>query len=258
MVVHTFGYRASISPNTETELSVIPDDILTRTTDTRFMIPAGLNKILWGIASANNLVYARLVTPSLITKKYHLKIFPHVRGSEVLSLTDNKIYKPSPPITLVPTEELSVKALQNGSASQYVNVVLTLQPDTVPPAPAGEAFWVRATASASLSGGKWETVKLTPDIQLDAGVYALTFAIAVANNALAVRFIIPGLVWRPGFPAISATSEEAGLAFANEFFAGVPEGEYGRFQHLAMPEAQFLTVGASTSQVVYLKLVKVG
>lgn len=256
MVVHTFAYYSNVSPGAYTELNVVQDDVLTRTAATRFMVPAAQNRIIWGFVLGTNLQDIYLSTPSLITKKYFARIIPRIPNQLKLPLDGNYLYVPTPPLALTATEELSVLAKTGGTSASPVYTVLTFSPETLPPPPGGEPIMVRATGSTTLVANQWSTVKLTPDIQLEAGTYALLGAIGISANAIAIRFIIPGMVWRPGFPAL-AGAEDAVVAFANDYFAGLPSTEYGRFSHLALPEVQFLSTSADSAEVVYLKIVKV-
>ncbi|MEM2376820.1 MAG: hypothetical protein QXZ10_04325 [Sulfolobales archaeon] len=258
MVVHTFAYYKSKNTTAEEEIDVVPDDVLTRTAATRFMIPPGMTKLYWGFAGGYYLGEARLYTPSLETRKYKLRIIPKNVENVNISYDYGYVFKPSPPVSFVATEELSYYAsITNATAARDVVGVFTIGPDALPPVPPGEPIWVKCTGTTTLVPFRWTSVKLTPEVQLEAGTYALLNAIAISPGAIAVRFIIPGLVWRPGFPAVAAANEYAGLALYRNLKDQVIETEYGRFSHLAIPEAQFLSSSADTSEVVYLKIVKV-
>lgn len=258
MVLHTFGFYKLKNTTTEEEIDVIPDDILTRTSTTRFMIPPGLTKLYWGFAGAGSLGEARLYAPSLETKKYRLRIIPRNIYSVLISGDYGYVFKPNPPVSFAATEEISFYAsLTDATTSKTVVGVFTLGPDTLPPLPRGEPFWIRCVGSTTLTAYRWTSVKLTPEVQLEAGTYALISAIGISAGAIAIRFIIPGLVWRPGFPAVAANTEYEGVSVARRIINDLIETEYGRFSHLSIPEVQFLSATADTSEVVYMKLVKV-
>lgn len=259
MVVHTFAFYKAKNTTAEEEIDVVPDDVLTRTATTRFMIPAGLTKLYWGFAGASYLGEARLYTPSLETKKYRLRIIPRNTTGHDPSTDYGYIFRPDPPINFVATEELSFYAsVTDASATRHVVGVFTLGPDTLPPVPGGEPIWIKCIGSTTLTPWKWTSVKLIPEVQLEAGTYALLNAIGISPGAIAIRFIIPGLVWRPGFPAVKASDEYTGLSLWRHLKDQIIETEYGRFSHLGLPEVQFLSAGADSWQVVYLKVVKVG
>jgi len=258
MVMHTFAFYKGKTTTTEEEIDVVPDDVLTRTATTRFMIPAGLTKLYWGFAGTNYLGEARLYTPSLETRKYKLRIIPRNIAGYDPSSDYGYIFRPVPPISFVATEELSFYAsVTDVTTTRHVVGIFTLGPDTLPPVPSGEPIWVKCTGSTTLTTWRWTSVKLTPEVQLEAGTYALVNAIGISANAIAIRFIIPGLVWRPGFPAIRASDEFSGLSLWRRIKDQVIETDYGRFSHLGLPEVQFLSAAADTSEVVYMKVIKV-
>jgi len=222
------------------------------------MIPAGLTKIYFGFVGGPYLGDARLYTPSLETRKYRARIIPRNISDNFPISKPGLIYKPSPPLSLMATEELSFLAtVTDASSARNIVGVFALGPDALPPIPAGEPIWVRATGSTTLTAWRWTSVKITPEVQLEAGTYALVNAICYSANAIACRFIIPGLVWRPGVLAIKGSSEYDALQYTSLITKELPEYEMGRFSHLAIPEVQFLSASADSSEVVYLKVVKV-
>lgn len=258
MVVHTFAFYKLKNTVAEEEIDVVPDDVLTRTAPTRFMIPPGLTKLLWGFAGGEYLGEARIYTPSLETKKHKLRIIPKNITNVYPSDDKEYVFTPRPPVGFVATEEMSFYAsITDATANRNVVGVFTLAPETLPGVPAGEPIWIKCTGSTTLSPFRWTSVKLTPEVQLEAGTYALVNAIGISPGAIAIRFIIPGLVWRPGFPAVNASNEHAGLAKYRNIRNQVFEMEYGRFSHLAIPEVQFLSASADTWEIVYLKIIKV-
>jgi hypothetical protein len=80
--------------------------------------------------------------------------------------------------------------------------------------------------------------------------------IAISTNIIAARVIIPGQVWRPGLPGFPGAEEDA-LACGTDVLKLLPSYEMGRFDHLHLPEFQFLANDTDTDEVVYLYLVKV-
>lgn len=257
MALHTFAYYMKKGTTAEEEITVVKDDVLTRTTDTRFLVPAGLHTLYWGFAVGNYLGEARLFSPSLETKKYKARIIPRVVDSDLLPLTGNYLYLPKPALKFADMEEISFFAsVTDVTAARNVLGVFSLGFDTLPAAPAGEPILVRCVGTTTLTPYQWTSVKITPEVQLEAGTYSVVGMIAYSANALAARLIIPGQVWRPGVPALSGASEYAAMKHVNELFAGLPQFEFGKFSHIALPEVQFLSAAADTSEVVYLKLIK--
>ena len=258
MPLHTFAFYESIAANTTKEVNTVQDDVLTRTATTRFMVPAGLKNLYWGFVGGQYLGDAYIFAPSLEVKRFRCRIFPKKVGDTVLDKDNAELWVPSRPISLKETEEVSLIAQNtSGSASSPTVGVFALGADALPPPPAGDIIIVRATGTTTLTAYAWTTVKVTPEVQLEAGVYSLVGFVPISAGAVAARAIIPGQVWRPGVPAI-AGSEPSALDFEHDLFRVLPLYEMGRFSHLAIPEFQFLSKSADTTEVVYLYLVKVG
>ncbi|MEM1726577.1 MAG: hypothetical protein QXH85_05615 [Candidatus Bathyarchaeia archaeon] len=257
MATHLFAFYKSSGATSFEEINVVKDDVLTRTSDTRFMVPVGLHNILFGVALGPNLVDAKLYTPSLETKKHVARIIPRYRGGNTLPLIGNYAYIPEPPLRLVDTEELSFLAYQDAATppSDIIGV-FAFAPDTLPAVPAGEPITVRCASSTTLTAYQWTTVKVVPEVQLEAGTYALIDFLPISANCIAARVIIPGQVWRPGVLGF-AGDEKTALSHARARYLPIPKYEMGRFSHLAIPEFQFLSAAADTSEVVYMKVVKV-
>lgn len=257
MVTHLCAYYQSAYPTTPTEMPVVPDDVLTRTAATRFMVPAGLKNVLFAFAAGDNLVEARLFSPSLETRKYIARIIPFRRGAPKLDSTKVQIYKPTPPLKLAETEELSILYQTDGTAAADYYVVVSLAPDTLPPPPTGDPIWIKCVGSSTLSKGAWTTVKLTPEVQLEPGIYSIIRFIPISANVVAARLIIPGQVWRPGVIGLPGAESDA-RDHSPLYHIIFPEYEMGRFSHLQIPEVQFLANDADTNEIVYMKVVKVG
>jgi len=257
MPLHLFGYYESQAAGTTKEITVIPDDVLTRTGDTRFMIPVGLHNIYFGFVAGQNLGDAYIFAPSLESRKYRCRVFPKKVGGVTLDNDNPELWIPSPPIRLADTEELSFIAQNTDTASaRPVVAVFGLGLDTLPPPPAGEPIWVRAVGTTTLTAYRWTTVRVVPEVQLEAGTYALIGFIPISAGCIGARVIIPGQVWRPGVVGIPGT-EPSALDYAFDLYNALPQYEMGRFAHISIPEFQFLSSSADTSEVVYMKLVKV-
>jgi hypothetical protein len=257
MPAHLCAFTASISPNTETELSVVQDDVLSRSGDTRFFVPADVNNIHWAAALSANLLRAKIEAPSLITRRITLDIIPHVRGAIKFPLSYRPIAIQSPPVTLTPTEAISVKAIQGGTAAERVYALIQLGSPTIEAAPAGDVKRVRAISATTLKANEWTTCPLTLETELEAGTYALVGMIPISANAIAARAIIRGQVYRPGVPALAGSEADVKTFEANymQLFSGYL---FGTFTHTELPQIQFLSSAADTSEVVYLYVVKTG
>jgi hypothetical protein len=238
-----------------TEIDALKDDVLSRTTPERFMVPADINNIHWLAALGLNLSRAYIKTPSLEVKRTLLDIIPHVKGAVKFPLTYVPVSKFSPPVSLVPTEEVSAFAVQTGTTAEREYILALLGSPTIEAPPAGEVRMVRCTGNTTLTANEWTSVKITPDIALEAGTYALVGMVPISANAIAARAIITGQVYRPGVPALAGSEADAKVCSRAwfELFGGFL---FGTFTHLTIPEIQFLSSAADTSEVVYLYVVK--
>ncbi|MEM4761497.1 MAG: hypothetical protein QW230_00785 [Thermofilum sp.] len=256
MPAHTFAYYANTSATTPTEITVVKDDVLTQTTTTRFLVPVGLNRFLWGIATGSHLVDPMVTTPSLEVKRTKLRFIPHCRGGTGISLTGFEVFVPPKRILLSETEEISFLAAQNASTPpSAVYGVVTLSVPEPPPPPEGDLYLLKCTGSTTLTANQWTTVTLTPEYQLPVGTYAVIGFLPISASGIAARLIIPGQVWRPGMPVLQGDDNTA-RAFDPERLDKLWTFEMGRFPHFAIPQVQFLAASADTSQIVYFWLVK--
>ncbi|MEM2498365.1 MAG: hypothetical protein QXR81_08320 [Candidatus Nezhaarchaeales archaeon] len=258
MATHLIAYQQTVAPATLTEINALVDDVLTRVEATRYLVPAEVPNVIWAAGVGSKLLKAMLYSPSIEVRRMQPYIMPLNSGAAVFDLNVAKIFKPSPPITLVPTEALSAKIIASDATPASNVVLVCLGPAALPPMPAGEIRRVRCTSSTTLTPNVWTSVKIVPDIALEAGTYALVNFYAYSANAIAARVLISGQVWRPGLPALSGDSEDAALRFNPKIFELTSFYEMGRFTHMTIPEFQFLSAAADTSEVVYLDLIKVG
>jgi len=252
---HLAAWYESTYGVTEYEINAVKDDVLTRTSDERFLVPADLSRIRWGAALGTNLTRAYYYSPSIETRRMRPDIIPHVTGGVAFNLSKMEIFKPLAPIELVPTEELSAKCTLGGSAAAPAYVLASLSREPLTARPAGDIRCIRCTGSTTLTAGSWTSVKITPDISLEAGEYSLIGLLGISTGALAVRAIITGQVWRPGAPALAGSESAVKDAHLDPLWA-VQDYEMGRFTHMTVPEIQFLSNSADTSEVVYLYVVK--
>jgi len=255
MPAHLCAYAASISPNVETELAVVPDDVLTQSGTTRFYVPADINNIHWAAALGTTLTRAKIRTPSLITRRITLDIIPHVKGAIKFPTTFRTIAVQRPPVSLVPTEEMSVLATQGAAGAETEYALIQLGSPALEPVPAGDVRRVRCTAAKTLTANQWTTCTITPEETIEAGTYALIGMLAISANAIAARALLPGQVYRPGVPAIAGAEADAKY-LADAYLELMGGFLFGSFPHNQIPQVQFLSSAADTSEVVYLYMVK--
>lgn len=257
MAWHTFAYRQSIGPTTTlTELNVVPDDILTRSGDKRFLVPADYRFIRFVQASGPNLTRAVLRSPSLEVRRQQYEVVPRRRGGETLNLTALEISHPVRPVMLVSTEELSALATTDGASASVVNVVVSLGLENPPMAPAGDMRIIRFLGSTTLVPGQWTTVTVTPELALEAGTYVITGFLAISAGCIAARVLLRGQAYRPGLPGLAGT-EATAVDYDHAMMAKLFGYNLGSFTHIELPQFQFLSASADTTQTVIVYAVKV-
>jgi hypothetical protein len=236
-------------------MDAIKDDVLTRTATERFLVPAGMENVHWKAALSTNLTKARIQTPSLEVRRTKPYVIPQVSDAVSFPLDRFCVDKPYRPISLVPTEEISLYAQTSANVRAYG--LVSLGPATLPAAPAGDIRVVRCTGSTTLTANEWTSVKVTPDVSLEAGSYALIGFLPISTGCIAARAIITGQNWRPGVPGVAET-EAAAKKLTPEYLKEVQGYLMGSFTHMTLPEFQFLSSSADSSEVVYLWIVKTG
>jgi len=253
MVTHLCAWSEVLATDTETEMDAVKDDILTRTANERFLVPAEVSNVIWKAALSTNLTKGRIYTPSLEVKRTIPYVIPHVHNDDIFPVDRVCVDKELRPLPLVPTEEISFYAETTANVRAYG--LVSLGPPTLPPAPAGDIRVVRATGTTTLTANEWTSVKIIPDVALEAGTYALIGFIPISTNLIACRAIISGQVWRPGVPGL-AGAERVVKNFERFYFTELQNYNMGSFTHMTIPEFQFLSSAADTSQVIYLYIVK--
>jgi len=249
-MIHTCAFYESLSANTTKEIKVIPDDILTRTADTRFMVPADFARVDSAIVyKEDQIALPRIFSPSLETRKIYKRIFPI--NSWIEDGQSVRIDQKS--VTLVPTEEFTVIG-QNTDTVNARNILVVLNLGHKEPVEAEDVLIVLATGSTTLTPFNWTSVKVVPEIALEAGSYQLLGFIPISAGCVCARVLISGQVARPGFPGIKATSIN-GLKLSNLYDAFKFQN-CGVFPHTAIPEFQFLSISADTSEYVIMFLKK--
>jgi hypothetical protein len=257
MAWHLVAWRQSIDSATLAELDVVPDDVLTRSGAKRFLVPPDYRFVQFAFATGPNLVDARIRTPSLGVRRMDLNIVPRRRGAETLDLARVEIMRPPRPIMLTPTEEISALGAEDAAGAAVVNVLVALGPETLPPAPPGDVRLVRFLGATTLTPGVWTTVPVTPEFSLEPGSYTLIGFLPISAGCIAARALFVGGTYRPGYPGLAGTeAAAASFNFANLApFFGVA---LGSFTHITIPQFQYLSASADTTEVVYAYVVKTG
>lgn len=155
------------------------------------------------------------------------------------------------PMALEPSEGLQAYVAETAAGAEQETVLLWLEGEHTE-APAGKIMTVRATASTTLVAFEWSLCPVTLTQQLEAGRYAIVGMKAISAGAIAARLVIPGSEFRPGVIA----SDVLG-AVALTQFRYAHRGSAGEFEHTFVPQVEFLSVSADTSEEIYLDIIKV-
>src|SRR5712692_511520 len=198
MATHLAAWQQTVDSATLVALNNVVDDVLTRTSLTRFLVPAAYNRIHWAAAAGPNLTRAQIITPSLLVRRMNPEVAPRKRGADAFTLTALEIYIPARPLILVPGEEVEFDTAEDGAGATQMRGFVALGPEALPPVPDGDIRIVRATGTTTLVANAWTSVVLTLDSSLEAGVYALVGFIAMSATVLAARAIVTGQPNRPG------------------------------------------------------------
>jgi hypothetical protein len=256
MALHLIAFAGSVPQNTDTELPVVSDTVVTQPSATRIRVPADLNTIDFAYAGSVNLLKAEFQAPSLEVRRMNLRIIPHNRG-QISPYTSNAAYfQPSADVSFVVTEDLSVVVRQGGTAAEYVVVLLQLKTAGARPAqPTGDVRLLRATGFETLTAYKWTRVTPIFDKALEPGEYAVIGFIPISAGMIAARLIFPGAVYRPGTLGFAA-DEQSALVHDIDFISLYRGYEYGRFTHINPCMIECLSQSADTSQIFYFYVVK--
>jgi len=256
MATHLVAFRETLGGAVvDSEIDSVQDDILTRPSTERFTVPAEYNNIHMAYLQATTIGRGRIVTPSLEVRRSTPFITPHERGT-IPTLLTPAMYMPKKPIVLIPQEELSVRVTD--AVAEAVTALVLLGVPTLPEVPDGDIRRVRCTSATTLVAGAWSSCVLTPDTQIEAGVYALVNMIAHSVGVVGARAIIQGQAFRPGVLGIPAATEPPALEYSVLYETINKSYEMGRFPHNVIPQVQFLSISADTAETVYLDMVKVG
>jgi hypothetical protein len=258
MVRHLLAWSDTVNNVNDVEISVVEDSIITMPNTKRFTIPIGLNTIDWCYYGSVSASSARLFAPSAEKIRNILRVLP-TNGAVLPNNTIPKISIINSGYEFDETEDISFRVTYPSVASaERVVGIVSLNGGKSENIPNGETRIIRCTGSTTLTSNKWSLVTVTPEIQLDAGNYALINFIPYSANLIACRAIVQGMPYRAGVLGINGSSENVALQFSSEWSSYFADYNYGVFTHKAIPQFEFLANAGDTSQVVYLKVVKIG
>ena len=255
-MAHLLAYKGAINSATLVPIEAVPDDIMSIPAPDRVQIPADKNSIHWAAALGTKLIRAQLDTPSLDVKRMTADIVPAAQGAIVFDPAILPIFVPKNDIILTPSENLRVIASATDTGATDVYALIQLKAAGLLPAiPQGDIRIIKCSGATTLVGGKWTTVSVTPDLDLEAGNYTLIGFLPLSATGIASRALFNGQVDRPGMPCI-AGAYATSLAFNPMLRDALQYFSMGVFSHITLPQFQFLAAGADTTQDVLMYCIK--
>lgn len=246
---HTVAWRKSIADATADDITPVPDSILP-INNSHFFPPSDLQLLYayFGAAGANR---ARLISPAFrqITTPWMRPVgLAIVPGVQPL-MADYR----ANPLTIRKFEELQLEGMQTTGGAAVVVGVAGLAISPPGPAPAGDIFTMRGTATGTLTAGGWTQVTVTWQDSLPNGLYAVVGLQYIGVTALAARLIFNDQTWRPGCVGSGLVTSRPHPMFQ---LGGL--GIWGRFNNNIMPNVECFANAADTAEEFYMDLIRVG
>lgn len=229
-----------------TALGVVADQAITFGTTTYFLgDPA---KVIAAYAQNDGYTDVRINSPSLRDP-----FLPHLDPLRVAATVPDVppvlIYGDDGP-TIPANENFSVEASRGTVVASDAYVLLWLS-FYRKMAPIGPRIKARFTSAVTIAEGTWSVGALTFADTLPAGSYAVVGLSTYGTNLLASRLVFQGGGYRPGVLAQQAQGEWNGPSFPRDL-----QGEFGRFLNTVQPNIEHFGIGAGTSQIGYMDLVR--
>lgn len=155
------------------------------------------------------------------------------------------------PIPLVPSEGLQALISEGAVADEQGTVLVWLESE-FEDVGEGDIMTVKATSTTTLTAYEWSLCSITLTQQLEAGRYQVVGMKAISAGAIAARLVLPGSEFRPGVIAGDSIGD---VTIPDQRYG--KHGVFGEFEHTFVPQVEFLSSSADTSEVIYLDLKKV-
>jgi hypothetical protein len=246
---HTLAWRLSLADVTATDVTPVQDSIMT--IQNGHFVPQTDHMLLYASYQAAGATRARLISPTL-----RQVTTPWIRPTAVAIVQGVEAHVADyrgNPLRLRMLEELQYEALQTTGGAGVVVGIAGIQRTPSAPAPGGDTFTMRGTATTTLVAGTWTQGAVTWQDSLPTGKYACVGLQYVGATALAARLIFEEQVPRPGCIAAGLVTSQQ-----HEMFAKGGLGVWGIFDSNRMPNVEFLANAADTAEEVYLDFIRVG
>lgn len=248
MGFHTVAWRLSLADITATDVTPVSDTIML--VQNGHFVPQRNMQLLYASYQAAGATRARIITPTL-----RQVTTPWIRPTAVAIVQGVEAHVAdyrANPLTLRALEEVQYEAFQTTGGAAVVVGVAGLSDGQMTPAPQGDVFTMRGTATTTLVAGAWTLGAITWQDTLPAGTYACVGFEYQGATALAARLVFEDQFWRPGcIGAGLITSQQ------HPMFDKGGLGIWGRFNANRMPNVEFLGNAADTAQEVYMDFIRV-
>jgi hypothetical protein len=248
-VFHLLAWSVAIGQTADTEVTAVQDDIVFRNSVNRFYLGQAMDLVA-AYAGSATINRAKFASASLRQVN-----FPFIRPVErtvappdlpgMMDLVES-------PFRLPQGEELLVQATSDLACGTERLNVLAWVTTGLRNAPTGDVLACRATSSTAAVANTWTSISYTFDQSLPPGEYAIVGSESISTTGVAHRFIIPNQEWRPGSLSNVAVGNQTHPLFQERRL-----GQYGVFQHVALPTIQVFCNSTDNSHVLYLYLVRI-
>lgn len=245
---HVGCYYGSV-PNTgsNNDVPFVNDAVLTRQNNHAILPQDGRLLLVAGIGA--NMDRVRLNTPK--ARYVGLPSMTPVNVGATVPSPPNVYDATDGPISIPRADEIAMESTNVGAGAEN-HAILVVFGFGQRMIPEGQRYRIRGTAAITASAGTWQNGSIVLDTVLPAGMYALVGLDVVGTNLFAARLVFPGASFRPG----CLCRNSAGVIPATQFRSG-PLGVYGEFDSVNVPNLDVLSLGANTSQVVYMDVIRI-
>lgn len=248
-MIHTLAWESNAINAVETDIAPVQDSIFL--IQNSHFVPSVDVQIQAACFMSLNAQRARIVTPTLrqvttpFIRPVNLALTPTSRPL-VADYRGN-------PLHLKGLEEVQVLTLQGGAGAEHSGVVMLVSNGPLTPAPQGDVYTMRGTATTAAVANVWTQLAVTWQDILPAGRYAVIGMETVSATARAARLILNDSAWRPGCLGMSADGNGTHPMFR---MGGL--GQWGQFYAYAMPNVETLCDTTDATHEIYLDIVRVG
>lgn len=245
---HTVAYRVSAADATETDMTPVPDGIMS-IVNTHFM-PQQNRPIIYATFQAATPTRAKIVTPSFrqVTTPWIRPQQPSIVPGDEANVAD---YSQNPLMARA-LEEISILGTQTSGGTAVEVALLALARGPLQPAPRGDIYTLRGTGAVTLVAGAWGIVTPTWQDSLPAGRYSVVGLEYIGTTALSARIIFDEQTDRPGCVGGGTVSNNVWQGNRKGYL-----GEWGQFDSNRMPTLECLANAADTAQEFYMDIIKI-